>query len=150
MQHAVTLNDAELVARTDAPHVRICAEQRDQLRDFVHIDVRRIWERDGARDMPAQGAAIAKAVQRLADQIPELSDDERPADSIVFESDVVDQRRADALYLIASAYGEKDADDDRAAVVVHKRLPDPADTEGWTELDRGVTLDPESRATHQL
>ncbi|MBW3594409.1 MAG: HNH endonuclease, partial [Actinobacteria bacterium] len=252
---AGTLSDAELVARTDARHVRICSEQLDQLRDFVHIDTRRLWQRDGCRDMAgwisgrygyspwearrwtaaahslenltlisdalaagrlslpkvlelarfadpetekklvswakrvsprtirrradretrpdpedakeaergrfvrwwfddntmwlegrfpaAQGAGIAKAVQRFADQLPEIPDDDLPEDVVVLDDDLVDQRRADALYLIASTHSATDADEDRATVVVHKKLPDASDPREWTELDRGVVLDPE-------
>lgn len=255
MQDAGTLSDAALVTRTDARHVRICSEQLDQLRDFVHIDMRGIWERDGARDMAgwvaaryglslwearrwtsaahslenlthvcralasgrlslpkvldlarfadprterklvawakrtspravrrradretrpdpedakeaersrfvrwsffdhwmelegrfpaAEGAAIAKAVQRVADQVPDVPDDGNGDGFLMVETHRADQRRADALYLIASAHSAKDADEDRATVVVHKRLPDPADPSCWTELDRGVVLDPE-------
>ena len=90
----------------------------------------------------AQGAAIVKAISRLADQLPDLPDDELPEDFVILDDDKVDQRRADALYLIASAHSGKDSDEDRATVVVHRRLPD-ADCDGWAELERGPVLDPE-------
>ena len=89
-----------------------------------------------------QGAAIAKAISRLADQLPDLPDDDLPDDLVILDEDKVGQRRADALYLIASAHSDKDSDVDRATVVVHRRLPDP-DCDGWAELERGPVLDPE-------
>jgi hypothetical protein len=88
----------------------------------------------------AQGAEIAKAIARLADQLPDTPDDELPDEVMVFDDDLVDQRRADALYLIASNHNSDDADDNRATVVVHKALGPGVQ---WNELERGVTLDPE-------
>lgn len=255
MQHPNDVADNELIARTDARHRRICAEQLAQLRDFVHIDLRKLWERDGARDMAgwvsgryglspwearrwsnaahslegltrisdalgagelslskvlelarfaapdrekqlvswakrvsprtirrradrerqpdpgdaaaveegqfvrwwffdqsfgiegvmpaAQGAVVAKVLQRFADKLPDMPpvDDETQIE----DDATVDRRRADALYLIASAFNEKDADEDRSTVVIHRRLPGDEDRIGdaWTELDRSVVLDDE-------
>ena len=255
MKDPSALDDAELVARTDRRHARICSAQLDQLRDLVHIDARGLWRRDGHRDMggwiasryglspwearrwtaaahslgnltrvsdalsrgelslpkvlelarfatpetekklvawskrvsprtirrradratrpdpedareaeraryvrwsffdnsmelegrfpAAQGAAIAKAIQRLADQLPNDPEEEVVVQDgfEISASDRVDQRRADALYLIASSHSASDADEDRATVVIHKQLAGPGDA-GWTELDRGVVLDP--------
>lgn len=119
----------------------------EDVKDVERLRYVRWWFEDHSMGLDgrfpaAQGAAIVKAISRLADQLPDLPDDDLPDEFVILDEDKVDQRRADALYLIASAHTNMDADEDRAAVVVHKRLPD-SDCEGWAELERGVVLGPD-------
>ena len=59
----------------------------------------------------ADGAVVAKALDRVAEQVPVMPGEDRPS--------CVDARRADALVALASSRVADDADPDRATVVVH-------------------------------
>jgi hypothetical protein len=66
-------------------------------------------------DLPAaDGAVVAKALDRLASELPVMPDE----DDLFF----ADARRADALVALASARVAQDPDPDRATVVVHAQL----------------------------
>lgn len=77
-------------------------------------------ERDGSRfglfaDLPpAQGAVVARAIDRLARDIPVMPGEEG--------EDGLPARRADALVALCSAGIAADPDPDRATVVVHAQL----------------------------
>ena len=66
-----------------------------------------------ARMPSAQGAIVAKALQRVVDQVPVM-----PAE---LDAAYIDARRADALLALRSQRIAVDADADRATVVVHAR-----------------------------
>ena len=83
---------------------------------------------------PAQGAVVAKALERLADQIPVMPGEER---------DSVSQRRADALVALASAQLGSDQDPDRATVIIHARLEGLEGDIGGSEIEGGPVIDPE-------
>jgi hypothetical protein len=67
----------------------------------------------------AQGAAIARAIKRLADRLPVVPDDEWPEGLEPTEEDGFEKRCADALWALCSQAIAKDQDPDRATVVVH-------------------------------
>ena len=62
----------------------------------------------------AQGAVVAKALERMTQQVPTMPDEQGPWN--------VEARRADALVALCSAQIASDPDPDRATVVVHTRL----------------------------
>src|SRR6266702_2806792 len=82
------------------------------------------WYHDDGRrfgleaDLPAaQGALVARALERLADQIPSMPGEE--------DAFFIDARRADALVALASSQLASDPDPDRATVVVHPGVDAP-------------------------
>lgn len=107
--------------------------------------VRWWWFDDGRRlglegEFPAaQGAAIANAIRRVADRLPEIPPDEAmpPPD------DSFDQRCADALFLMASRAITEDDDADRATVVVHTTLDGDREEEHAAEIEGGPVIHPE-------
>ena len=76
----------------------------------------------------AQGAVVARALQRVADAVPTMPD---KADGFSASA-----RRADALVALCSTRIAHDADPDRATVVIHAQL-DPA---GNGDLDAGGVI----------
>lgn len=100
------------------------------------------WFDDGARmglegEFPAaEGAVIAKALTRIADKVPALPPD---AEAAVDPDDLVDVRRADALYAMASTTIAVDADPDRATIVVHTTVDECCP---GAELEGGPVIDP--------
>ena len=102
----------------------------------------RYWYEDGGRRfglearMPsAQGAIVAKALERVVDQIPTM-----PArtDGVVIEA-----RRADALLAMCSQHIAADADADRATVVVHASLEALSGRRN-AETEQGAVMPPEA------
>ncbi len=84
----------------------------------------------------AQGAVVARALQRVTDTLPSMPGEEDPS--------FADARRADALVALCSARIAVDADPDRATVVVHARLGDLVGTDGAAEIEGGGRLHPET------
>jgi hypothetical protein len=85
----------------------------------------------------AQGAVVAKALGRLADELPAL-----PGEAGTGHAD---RRRADALVSLCSARVSDDADPDRATVVVHAPLEALVSSEDrGCELEGGGVLHPET------
>jgi hypothetical protein len=80
----------------------------------------------------AQGAAVAKALERLADEIPVMPGEEG--------SGSVEARRADALLAMCSARIGRDADPDRATVVVHAPLEALVSGRGSCEIEGGPAI----------
>jgi hypothetical protein len=69
-------------------------------------------------DVPSDiGVMVAKALDRLSERIPDLPDDQRPW--WVTDEDLADQRRADALYVMAVAGLAGDTDMERSTIVIH-------------------------------
>lgn len=95
-----------------------------------YVDDGRRWSVEG--EMPAvEGAVVARALQRLADQIPSAPD-EPQADA--------DERRADALVALCSARLASDEDQDRAMVVVHADWDALQDIEAKAMLEGGPVI----------
>lgn len=86
-----------------------------------------------------QGAALIEAVDKLARELPK--DPERNSSLSGFEDDGMDQRRADALVLLATA-GRNDRPG-QATVVLHALLEALAHDEGNCILESGDVLHPE-------
>ena len=102
----------------------------------------RYWYEDGGRRfglearMPsAQGAIVAKALERVVDQIPAMP---TYADGIVIEA-----RRADALLALCSQRIAADADADRATVVIHASLEALSGRRN-AETEHGAVMPPEA------
>jgi hypothetical protein len=87
-------------------------------------------------ELPAAGGAVvAKALQRLADQLPVMPGEEGEW--------AADARRADALVAVCSGRIAVDADPDRATVVIHARLDGLQDELGLCEIESGPAIHPE-------
>ena len=87
-----------------------------------------------------QGAVIAKALDRMAGRLDSIqADDEAQEEAERFE-DTLDERRADALYLLASARIATDADADRATVVLHAPLDALVSGRPGCEIEDGPAL----------
>ena len=84
----------------------------------------------------AQGAIVARALERLAETIPVMPDEE--------EGCFADARRADALVALASARIAGDPDPDRATVVVHAQVDATTGELRGGELEDGPALHRES------
>jgi Domain of unknown function (DUF222)/HNH endonuclease len=88
-------------------------------------------------DLPAaQGAVVAKALGRLADQLPVM-----PGEG---ERYYVSARRADALVALASTRIAQGPDVDRATVVVHAQMNGLLEGSGGCELESGPVIHPET------
>lgn len=122
------------------------AETRRSLEDARDIDrsrfVRWWWFDEGRRfgleaELPAaDGAVVARALGRLAEEVPAMPGEEdathRPA------------RRADALVALASARLAEHPDADRATVVLHAPMGALVADDGGCELEGGGMVHPES------
>jgi hypothetical protein len=102
----------------------------------------RYWYEDGGRQfglearMPsAQGVIVAKALERVVDQIPVMPTEHATAH--------IEARRADALLALCSQRIASDADADRATVVVHASLEALSGRRN-AETDHGAVMPPEA------
>jgi hypothetical protein len=85
-------------------------------------------------DLPAaQGAVVARALDRLADALPVMPGEEQFS---------VGARRADALVALASMRVGEDPDPDRATVVVHAQLEGLVTGQGNAEIEGGPVIRP--------
>ena len=84
----------------------------------------------------ADGAVVAKALERLAETIPGMLGEEDPCHA--------DARRADALVALCSSRMAEDPDPDRATVVVHAQLDGVVSGDGGCELEGGPVIHPET------
>jgi len=89
-------------------------------------------------EMPtAQGAVVAKALEREMELVPAMPGEDDPADPATVEA-----RRADALVALCSARLTTDPDADRATVVVHARLDGLLEGSSGCELEDGPVIHP--------
>ncbi len=84
----------------------------------------------------AQGAIVARALQRLSRTIPHMPDEQ---DEVFAPA-----RRADALVALCSARIADDPDPDLATVVVHAQARGLADGTGGCEVEDGPVIHPET------
>lgn len=84
----------------------------------------------------ADGAVVARALERLAQAIPVMPDE----DDECFAT----ARRADALVAMCSARISEDPDPDRATVVIHAQLDGLVDGVGGCEVQDGPVIHPET------
>jgi uncharacterized protein DUF222/HNH endonuclease len=124
---------ADLEARRSLDDVR--ERERGRFLSWWYLD-------DGTRfgmeaELPAaQGAVVARALQRIADDVPVMPGEEDRA--------FADARRADALVALCSARLGRDADPDRATIVVHARVGDLVADDGSAEIEGGAVIHPET------
>jgi hypothetical protein len=121
-------------------------QTQSRINEVVEADRSRFvswwYSSDGQRfgleaDLPAaQGARVARAIERVAESIPSMPGEEDPSSAPA--------RRADALVALASASLAADPDPDRATVVVHARLEALSENSGSCEIENGPVLHPES------
>jgi hypothetical protein len=79
----------------------------------------------------AQGAVVARALERLAGSLPLMPGEE--------EDLAMDARRADALVALCSARIAADPDPDRATVVIHARLEGPVERSSASVMEGELT-----------
>jgi hypothetical protein len=94
----------------------------------------RWWFEDGTFELQAslpaaQGATVATALERVAEQIPQMPGEEGAVG--------IEQRRADALVALCSGRLSADPDPDRATVVIHADLKDLKDGGAGFEIEGG-------------
>ena len=88
-------------------------------------------------ELPAsQGAIVARAIKRLAGQVPSM-----PGEEGEF---FADQRRADALVLLASRAGASDANLDRGTIIVHAKVEALVTGQGACEIEGGGVIHAET------
>lgn len=120
------------------------AKDNDRLRNFGWrlIENGTAYSFYGA--LPAeQGAVVTMALDRLADGI-NLMPEEELGDLLPDDpAETLPQRRADALVLTASHQLSQDFDADRATVIVQAPLQSLAGDVGFCELEDGARLHPE-------
>jgi hypothetical protein len=107
----------------------------------------RMWDRgDGAMSLEGllpslEGARVKKAIDRIALTLPTLPPEEDG--TVLDEATSMDQKRADALALLASAHIANDQDPDRATVVAF--LEENRDGSTTCSLEDGTVLHPAVR-----
>jgi len=84
----------------------------------------------------AQGAIVVRALERATDAIPEMPDER--------DGSFAPTRRADALVALCSARIARDADQDRATVIVHAQLDGLKGGVGGCEIDGGPVVHPQT------
>lgn len=120
-------------------------ETRQQIEDVQEAEERRFlqwWYTGGTfglrGELPAaQGAVIARALDRVAESVPTMpgfEDDPYPEDA----------KRADALVALCSARIAADADPDRATVVIHAQLEGLISGTGGCAIEDGPVIHPET------
>lgn len=84
----------------------------------------------------AEGAVVARALERVARTIPAMPDEDGTSGA--------DARRADALVAMCSARIAVDGDPDRATVVIHAQAKGLEEGSGGCEVEDGPVLHPAS------
>jgi len=120
----------DLRAREGIQEETVAAE-RDRWLEYRYADGGRRFRLDA--ELPgAAGAVVARALDRLGDQIPVMPDEESER--------LVGARRADALVALCSVQLADAADQDRATVVVHTDLDALLDREVNALIEDGPVI----------
>ncbi len=107
------------------------AAERDRWLEYRYTDGGRRFHLDA--ELPgAAGAVVARAFDRLGDEIPIMPDEEPDR--------LVGARRADALVALCSARIADDPDQDRATVVVHAELDAVIDDDANALIEDGPVI----------
>jgi hypothetical protein len=113
---------------------------RDDLIDVERSRSLTWWTFDEGRrfglqgELPsAQGAVVAKALDRLARSVPVMPDEEGPPGT--------EARRADALVALCTTGSRPDDEPDRATVIVHARIDGTDGELGGCEIEDGPAID---------
>lgn len=116
---------------------------RDEVVDVERSRSLTWWTFDDGRrfglqgELPsAHGAVVAKALDRLARDLPVMPDEEGSAGT--------QARRADALVALCSTGSRPEDEPDRATVIVHARLDDSSGEYGECEIEDGAAIDADS------
>jgi hypothetical protein len=124
---------ADVAARTAVEEVVEADETR--FLSWSYVDDGRRFALEA--ELPAsEGAIVARALTRAAEQIPIMPGEDGPFD--------VSARRADALVAVCSARIDRDPDPDRATVIVHARLEGLENDAGGCEIEDGPAIHPET------
>jgi hypothetical protein len=114
-----------------------CRHSIDDVRDAERSRFLSWWYLDDGRrfgleaELPAsQGAVVAKALGRLADEVPVMPGEEDACHA--------DARRADALVALCSGRIARDPHPDRATVVVHAQLEGLVSGQDGGEIEGGL------------
>ena len=127
-------------------------EAKEEIKEEEHQRFVNYWWVDNGRYLwlqgllpAAQGSVVAKALDRLADRLPEIvSDDEDDSLNLISHDDAAEKRCADALYVLASRHIATDSDPDRATVVVHVDADALVGRQGEAWVENGPQLRPET------
>jgi hypothetical protein len=123
----------DMAARQDLEGVREAARSRSL--SWWYFDEGRRFGLEA--DLPAaQGAVVAKTLERLADSLPVMPDEE--------DGCFATARRADALVALCASRSHADADPDRATVIVHTTLESLISGERGSEIAGGPVIHAES------
>ena len=122
------------LAERDAADTVVKVERERSLSWWFYDDDRRF--RLEAELPSADGAVVAKALDRLAERIPAMPGEDGHR--------WVDARRADALVALAGSRVAEEADPDRATVVVHASLDALASDDGRCEIEGGPVIHAET------
>jgi Domain of unknown function (DUF222)/HNH endonuclease len=114
---------------------------RDEVLDAEHARTLSWWWLDEGRrfgleaELPAaQGAIVAKAIERIAKRVPAMPGEEHGYFAAA--------RRADALVTLCSTRTADDRDPDRATVVIHTRADGLDSGRGGSEIEGGPAVHP--------
>lgn len=119
--------DLEARARRDEPDV-----ERERWVAWRYFDDSRRFALEA--ELPAaEGAVIAKTLERMGDQIPAMPDEDSPL--------MVGARRADALVALCSEGATADEGGDRATVVVHAQWETLLDGDAAAQIEGGPAID---------
>ena len=119
----------DLATRVDSEEV--VDVDRDRSLSWWYFDDGRRFGLE-AEPPAAQGAAIARALERVAGSLPMMPGEE--------DRSCATARRADALLALCSARIAADPDQDRATVVVHAQMDSLAAGAGGAEIDGGPAI----------
>jgi hypothetical protein len=146
---ATASDEAELISWATTHAASRIRREGDRRRRQEAEEVREIertrsvhwWFQDGSFELEAslpaaQGATVAKALERVAETIPVMPGEEGAYGS--------EQRRADALVVLCSGRLASDPDPDRATVVVHAQLADLNGSGAGSEIESGDVVAPAS------
>jgi hypothetical protein len=124
---------ADLVLRRRIEEVRDA--ERSRFLNWWYTDEGRRLGLEG--ELPAaEGAVVRSALERIAERIPVMPGEE--------EESSAEQRRADALVMLASAQVGENHDPERATVVVHVRAGGYGEENGASELEDGPVIHAET------
>jgi hypothetical protein len=115
----------------DRVQAETIAAERDRWLEYRYADGGRRFTLDA--ELPgAAGAVVARALDRLGEQIPAMPDEA--------SARLVGSRRADALVALCSVQLADDADPDRATVVVHAELDALLDRDANALIENGPVI----------
>jgi hypothetical protein len=105
--------------------------ERDRWLEYRYTDGGRRFRLDA--ELPgAAGSVVARALDRLGDEVPAMPDER--------DDRLVGARRADALVALCSSRIAEDADQDRATVVVHADLDAVLDPDANAQIEEGPVI----------